>query len=132
MTMTREAVSDYELFSANQVEAAQWVQENTQPDAVFLTSNNHNNAVAALTGRNIVLGTDSYLYFHGLDTSQRYADVTAMFTQEGALEELAPEYEISYIYIGSYERAIEGFDESLFAQLPVVFQNQEVTIYQLT
>ncbi len=132
MTMTREAVSDYELFSVNQVEAAQWVQENTQPDAVFLTSNNHNNAVAALTGRNIVLGTDSYLYFHGLDTSQRYADVTAMFTQEGALEELAPEYEISYIYIGSYERAIEGFDESLFAALPVVFQNQEVTIYQLT
>lgn len=132
MTLAREAVSDYELFSAGQTEAAQWVQENTQPDAVFLTSNNHNNAVAALTGRNIVLGSDSYLYFHGLDTSQRYADVTAMFTQEGALEELAPEYGISYVYIGSYERAIEGFDESLFAALPVVFQNQEVTIYQLT
>lgn len=132
MTLAREAVSDYELFSASQVEAAQWVQDNTQPDAVFLTSNNHNNAVAALTGRNIVLGSDSYLYFHGLDTSQRYADVTAMFTQEGALEELAPEYGISYVYIGSYERAIEGFDESLFAQLPVAFQNQEVTIYQLT
>lgn len=132
MTLAREAVSDYELFSAGQTEAAQWVQENTQPDAVFLTSNNHNNAVAALTGRNIVLGSDSYLYFHGLDTSQRYADVTAMFTQEGALEELAPEYGISYVYIGSYERAIEGFDESLFAALPVVFHNQEVTIYQLT
>lgn len=132
MTMAREAVSDYELFSANQVEAAQWVEENTQPDAVFLTSNNHNNAVAALTGRNIVLGSDSYLYFHGLDTSQRYADVQAMFTQAGALEELASEYGISYIYIGSYERGIEGFDENLFSDLPVVFQNQEVTIYQLT
>ena len=132
MTMAREAVSDYELFSAQQVEAAQWIKENTQPDAVFLTSNNHNNAVAALTGRNIVLGTDSYLYFHGLDTSQRYADVQAMFTQPGALETLAPTYEISYLYIGSYERSIEGFDENLFAALPVVFQNQEVTIYQLT
>ena len=132
MTMAREAVSDYELFSAQQVEAAQWIKENTQPDAVFLTSNNHNNAVAALTGRNIVLGTDSYLYFHGLDTSQRYADVQAMFTQPGALETLAPTYEISYLYIGSYERSIEGFDENLSAALPVVFQNQEVTIYQLT
>lgn len=132
MTMAREAVSDYELFSAQQVEAAQWIKENTQPDAVFLTSNNHNNAVAALTGRNIVLGTDSYLYFHGLDTSQRYADVQAMFTQPGALETLAPTYEISYLYIGSYERSIEGFDENLFAALPIVFQNQEVTIYQLT
>ena len=62
----------------------------------------------------------------------RFLYVQAMFTQPGALETLAPTYEISYLYIGSYERSIEGFDENLFAALPVVFQNQEVTIYQLT
>lgn len=131
MTMAREAVSDYELFSADQVEAAQWISENTAADSVFLTSNNHNNAVSSLTGRNIVLGTDSYLYYHGLDTSQRYEDVQAMFTQSGALESLSARYDIDYVYIGSFERGIEGFNESLFESLSVVFQNEEVTIYQL-
>ena len=57
----------YELFSADEVAAAEYIKENTAPDALFLTDDNHDNAVAVLTGRNIVCGSSSYLYFHGLD-----------------------------------------------------------------
>ena len=55
-----------------------------------------------------------------------------MFTQPGALESLSGRYNIDYVYVGSFERGIEGFDESLFESLSVVFQNEEVTLYQLS
>lgn len=71
LTLGREYVSDYQLIDADQVSAADYVKENAAPDATFLTYNNHNNCIAALTGRNIVCGSGSYLYFHGIDYSAR-------------------------------------------------------------
>ena len=59
--------------SKKEAAAARWIEENTPADAVFLTGNQHNNAVAALTGRDIVCGTGSYLYFHGIDYSRQQA-----------------------------------------------------------
>ena len=61
MTFARECVSDYELYSKAQVDAAEYIEKNTAEKAVFLTGDNHNNAVAALTGRSIVCGADTFL-----------------------------------------------------------------------
>ena len=58
MTIARECVSDYELYSKAQVDAAEYIEKNTAEKAVFLTGDNHNNAVAALTGRSIVCGAE--------------------------------------------------------------------------
>ena len=71
LTLGREYVSEYQLISPDQLQAAEYVKENSAPDATFLTYNNHNNCIAALTGRNIVCGSGSYLYFHGVDYSAR-------------------------------------------------------------
>ena len=65
MTIARECVSDYELYSKAQVDAAEYIEKNTAEKAVFLTGDNHNNAVAALTGRSIVCGAETFLYYHG-------------------------------------------------------------------
>jgi hypothetical protein len=50
LTLGREYVSEYQLIDRNEVQAAEYVKENAAPDATFLTSNNHNNCIAALTG----------------------------------------------------------------------------------
>lgn len=50
LSLGREAVSGYQLFSANAVAAGDWIHENTDRDDVFLTGQQHINPVCSLAG----------------------------------------------------------------------------------
>ena len=104
LTMGREYVSDYELYSKSYVELAKWVEKHTEPDDIILTATNHNNAVASLTGRNIVCGSSRFLYYHGVDYTQAESDVAQIYQNPSARDSLISEYNISYIVIGPNEQ----------------------------
>ena len=114
LTIGREVVSDYQLFSAAEVRAAEFIEEELPEDAIILTGNQHNNAVAALTGRSIVCGTGSYLYYHGIDYSAQLNAMTSMLAMPGECEYLFDEYGVDYIYISDQERYNFAADESWF------------------
>lgn len=130
LTLARETVSDYELFSRAQVEAARFAGEALPKDAVLLTADEHNNPFASLAGLTIVQGSPSYLYFHGVYDTARAADVTAMYTEPGALRRLAAKYGVTHAVLSSHEYAM-GADVAVFEGLPIVYENGEVTIYSL-
>ena len=117
ISIARECISDYELFSASAVDAAEFIKENTEQDAVILTSNNHNNAVASLTGRKIVCGSSLYLYFHGLDYSQQESDMRKMLSDPAGNLDLYEQYGIDYVYISAYEANECGADYAVFDEL---------------
>ena len=132
LSIAREVVSSYRLFSPEEAEAAGWIEENTSEDAVFLTGNQHNNAVAALTGRDIVCGTGSYLYFHGIDYSQQQWDEREMLENPAGSQALFEKYGVSYAYISSHERAAFAVDEDWFARHgEQVFAQGDVAVYSL-
>ncbi len=122
----------FELYSAPNVAAAKWVSENTPQDATFLTAPNHNNAISCLTGRNIVCGTDTFLYFHGVDTQFRHEDVRSMYEEYGALEELKAKYQIDYAYLSNHEWYEFYIFEGVFDAYPIVFEDGDVTIYAVS
>jgi len=98
---------------------------------VVLTGEQHNNAVAALTGRDIVCGTGSYLYFHGIDYSTQLQDERTMLEAPGENTDLLDQYGISYIYISSYERSDFDVDETWFAlHCDLVFSEGDICIYR--
>lgn len=105
LTMGREIVADYELYTKDYLALCEWVEENTEPKDIFLTNNNHNNAIASLTGRNIVCGSGSFLYFHGLDYGTQEADLRVMYEDPARRNELLDQYNVSYIVVGPYELA---------------------------
>jgi len=74
LSIAREAVSGYQLFGANAVAAGEWIRENTDRDDVFITGQQHINPVCSLAGRQIICGSDLYVFFHGLDYSAMDAD----------------------------------------------------------
>lgn len=123
LTMGREAVADYQLFDANYIRLGQWVEENTEPDDVFLTDTNHNNVIAALTGRNIVCGSGSFLFFHGLDYEQQEDDVRIMYEDPASREDLLDQYNVSYIVIGPTEYASYSIPDlaSMAEQYEIVY-----------
>ena len=134
ITLGREAVSEYMLIGPEEVMAADYIKGNAEKDATFLTANNHNNLVAALTGRNIVCGSGTYLYFHGIDYSARELALAPMYEQPALyFDSLSQKYNVDYVLIGSYERSNYAVDEGYFAErFPLFYENAEVTIYQVT
>lgn len=105
MTLMRECCSSYEIFNRNDIQAAEYIKAETPSNSVFLTSYNwHLNVPSVLTGRSIVCGSDLYLFYHGIDTSERKVDIDLMFKNPGESRALFDKYQVSYVYIGSDER----------------------------
>ncbi len=134
MTLTRELVSEYQVIGADEVQAAEYVKENAAPDATFLTTNNHNNCIAALTGRNIVCGSGTYLYFHGVDYSERERSLPLMYEQPALyFDTLAEKYDVDYVLFSSYERNNYACDEAYFTdRYPVFYSSGSITIYAVS
>ena len=120
----------YRLFSKHDTSAAEYVLRETKPDALFLTANNHNNAVAALTGRNVYCGCPSYLFYHGLDYTERMEESRKLLTDGDYFARRHAELGIDYVYIGAYERALGCTEEYFALNFPVVFSSGDVAIYK--
>ena len=130
LSIAREAVSDYQLFSAEEVKAAEFIEENLPEKAVILTGDHHNNPVAALTGRYIICGTGSYLYYHGIDYSAQRNAMASMLSNPAENMSLFEEYNVDYIFISHAERWNYNADEAWFEEnCSVVYSEGGVDIY---
>ena len=126
MTILREWRSSYMIFNRADIQAADYIRENTDAHGVFLADCNwHLNAVSVLTGRSIVCGPDLFLYYHGIDTSERKADISAMFEAPADNQELFEKYGVQYIYIGSSERSSYAVDMDYFLTSGALLYDQD-------
>ncbi|MCR5690878.1 MAG: hypothetical protein K6G62_01535 [Eubacterium sp.] len=127
LTLGREYVSDYELYDQAYVNMCQWVEENTDPKDTFLTANNHNNAVASLTGRNIVCGSSTFLFFHGVNYQQNESDVYTMYQNPNQRADLLAKYNVKYIVLGAWEYGTFTIPDAdqLKATYPVVYADED-------
>lgn len=130
LSMAREAVSGYQLFSRTAVEAGEWIDENTGRDAVFLTGQQHINPVCSLAGRQIICGSDLYVFFHGLDYRQQAEDCRRFYEDPAGNADVLDMYDVDYIYVSDYERADFDVDVgALDAAYELVFENSDVRVY---
>lgn len=138
-TMARELNSgmkgkSYQLYSKDHIAAAEFINENTEADSLFMCYNNHNNTVSCLTGRNIFTGSGTFLYSHGVNYQGRADILKDAFTDEKRFEQYKEEYGFDYVFISSYERNnYKGIIEDYFEKnYKLVFSQGEVKIYALT
>ena len=132
LTMGREAVARYELFGIGAVELAQWVEESTDPQAVILTDTRHNNEIASLAGRNLVCGSPSYLYYHGLDYAWQQEAAYALYTYPRRSRELIGTLDVSYILVSDFERSAYSVDQEALDDLyPRVYDDGNRVLYQV-
>lgn len=103
LSIARECVGDYQMFSASEVAAAEFVEEHTPEHATFLTWNSHIKFPSALAGRNIVCGPDTWLYYHGFDTSERRADIRSFYADPEGNLDILEKYDVDYILVGGDE-----------------------------
>lgn len=131
LSIAREVVSGYQLFSATAVEAGEWIDENTDKDAVFLTGQQHINPVCSLAGRQIICGSDLYVFFHGLDYQTQAYDCQRFLEHPQESAQVLDTYGVDYIYISDYERSEFDVDlEYIDEHYDLVYQNRDVHIYE--
>lgn len=132
LSIARECVSDYQLFSAADVAAAEYIEENTDPDDMFLTGLHHNNPVYALAGRDVVCGPSLFLYWHGLDYMSRDARVRAFYADPENNLDLLREYNVKYIVSGSAEHyELSSNEEALDALFELIYDEMGTKIYRV-
>lgn len=130
LSIAREVVSGYQLFSSTAVQAGEWISENTDKDAVFLTGQQHINPVCSLAGRQIVCGSDLYVFFHGLDYSTQAADCRRFYEDPAQNADVLTRYGVDYIYVSDYERSDFDVDiDTIDETYELVYQNPDVRIY---
>ncbi|MBQ7785597.1 MAG: hypothetical protein IJ381_05560 [Clostridia bacterium] len=132
LSLAREAVSGYQLFSRTAVEAGKWIEENTEKDARFMTGQQHINPVCSLAGRQIICGSDLYVFFHGLDYRTQAYDCQRFYEFPSQNAYVIDHYDVDYIYVSDYERA--EFDvkvEAIEQMYDLVYQNPDVRIYKV-
>ena len=124
LAVAREWKSDYEMFSKDTVEAAAFVEENTDQHAMFLTDCDwHINFVSSLTGRNIVCGPDTWLYYHGYRTDERKNDIRRFYTEPENNLDVLEKYSVDYILVSNNERARYEIDDDALRRLfPVIYE----------
>lgn len=132
LSLAREAISDYELFGADEARAADYIRQNAEEDAVFLTSDQHTNVPATLAGRKIVCGTGSYLYYHGLDYDDRQFAAQEMLQRPVETAALYQKYGVNYVYLSDHERyGADADEEALRARFPLWYEDGRVTILKV-
>jgi len=132
LTLGREYVSDYELYSAASVKACEYIEKNLPADSVILTASNHNNSVASLTGRNIVCGSGIFLNFHGINYAGREQELALMYEDPVGNINLYDMYGVSYIYISDYEYSNYQVNEAAINEIALcIYNTDNVKIYQL-
>ena len=132
LSLAREAVSSYQLFSKNAVDAGAWIDENTDRDAVFMTGQQHINPVCSLAGRQIICGSDLYVFFHGLDYGEQATSCQRFYENPQENTDVLTQYGVDYVYVSDYERADFDVDlASLDAMYDLVYENPDVRIYQV-
>lgn len=108
LTIGREIYSGgkYETFTNDMIKMSNYIKENTENDAIFLTSTTHINPVSSLAGRNTYVGSSLYVYFHGFYDEYNKRSLEVIHAYESNYDELKEfciKNNISYIYLGSYE-----------------------------
>ncbi len=111
LTIGREYKSGgiYQTFSHDMIKMSDYIKKNTDSESIFLTSDTHINPIVSLAGRNIYVGSSLYVYFHGFidEYNNRSMEIHNMyFSNYEELKDFCKENNITYIYYGDYEKAI--------------------------
>ena len=132
MTIVRECKSSYQVYTKNEAELSEQIKAVTEPDDVILANSYHWNLVTPLTGRSIVTGTGTFLYYHGIDTNEREADVALMYEDPANHSDLFERYHVKHILISNAERGNYDINYEFFnANATIVCSNDSGLLYRL-
>lgn len=128
----RELHLSWRMFSLEDIALAQFVKNHTSADALFLTSDKHNNPISCLAGRSIVMGYRGWLWTHGINYGPREHDVMEMFRGSERAFNLLRQYRVEYVLI-ERDKTNEFYENPEFFRnhFAIVYRSSDFTLVQV-
>ena len=117
------------MYSAEEMALADWAKDQTEPNSIWLTGDNHNHWLFNLTGRQALMTYRGWLWTHGYETRQLQTDITKMFADPIRSQILFEKYQVDYIVIGPNEKRVWGASSINFDFLKLVKSSPNYQIY---
>lgn len=134
-----DALDVHDQYKGAQMEALYWLQEKSQPtivEAPARRSYQWRSVASVFTDAVTVAGWDHQEGYRGANAfDERATDVENLYTgSPETIRDTVQKYGVEYIYVGPSEReAFTGLSEfDQIAGIEVAFQNNEVTIYEVS
>jgi len=127
-------VSSNQFIDAKGLQVADWVRQNTSPEAVFAVADEHNSPIPTLGGRRILIGFPGWLWTYGLgDYVRKGTDDRLILRGDPSTADLVDRYGIGYVLIGPQELASSrGADPAYWNQhATLVYTNGEYSVYRI-
>jgi hypothetical protein len=120
-----------QMFTAEDLQLAEYVRAHTSPRSVFLTAGRHNHPISALTGRPVVMGFPGWLGSYGIQYGPRKRRIRDAYQgRDGAIETLR-EFGVDYVVVGDAEFADFRADREFFeAHFRPLTRTDTYTIYR--
>ncbi len=133
LTVYRELTTKFVLFSPSDEQLKDFVKNNTTPNDLFLTIDKHNNPIAALAGRPIIMGYRGWLWSHGIDYEKRYQELLAIYGGLDKNFQLLNKYSPKFILV---EKNLNSADWVInyqyFTQnFSAIYENEDYILYQV-
>ena len=128
----RFPLHQYQMYSAEELELANWTRTQTATSSRWLTGDQHNHWLFNLTGRQALLTYRGWLWTHGYRYQVVEKDVGQMFNQPQLSLSKFTQYQVNYVVIGPNEQQVWRADPNQFDQLfKTVKQTTNYRIYQV-
>jgi hypothetical protein len=101
--VVRTDLHSYVMYTAEELELAEWVKTNTPENSIWLTSDRHNNWLYNLTGRQALMAYRGWLWTHGYNYRTVEHDMSLMFTNPASYQALFATYGVTHISLGPQE-----------------------------
>jgi hypothetical protein len=98
------------------------------PRAVFVHASTYN-PPSFLTGRPSLMGYPGHTWSHGIKSTEREAEVRAIYAGEPGTDDLLRRYNVSYVVVGPQERGSMPVNEEFWNFKKKVTQQGEYSIY---
>jgi hypothetical protein len=95
----------YVWFSAEEVQLAAEVRQQTPPTAIFVTGEQPTNPIADLAGRSVLMSYPGWLWSYGINYSRREADIQRIYAGGPMALTLLHQYHVDYVVVGPNETA---------------------------
>jgi len=113
-----------------EIEAFEWLKNNTDESAIVLSSSEVGNFLPAYSGRRVFVGHNPQSIYFGLKVSlaERFFGSE---TSEDAKKAFLDEWNISYVVYADRDKQYRGFVEPEGAYLEKVFSTNAATVYRV-
>jgi uncharacterized membrane protein len=127
-------VSSFQFTDTKGLQVADWVRQNTGPEAVFAVADEHNNPIPTLGGRRVVIGYPGWLWTYGVgDFVQKGVDERLILQGAQSTPDLVDKYGVTYVLIGPQELADpRNANVEYWSQHgTLVYNNGEYSVYEV-